>query len=180
MSRDGWFRNVAWDDCIALEFEKKLGRARLKSQYLRIQACTLAPFRPEVALELLNRYFALGTAFDHAQAQCDRAVALTSLNRLDDAVQAYEAALARETGFPNFKTNAFVDLPFLIATRRLSKYYSRALELLELRETGMEFPITKFKRHASSSLIYANQGKLALAGTEARVALKVSNISIPV
>jgi hypothetical protein len=64
MSRDDWFRNTAWDRQTSSLFFAKLARARDKAQYLRIQACTLARSHPEVALDLLAKYFALGEHFD--------------------------------------------------------------------------------------------------------------------
>ena len=65
---DDWFRNTTWNDDVARRFEEKLRRARRKEQYLRIQACTLATTYPHVALDLLERYFALSDDFGHAQA----------------------------------------------------------------------------------------------------------------
>jgi len=45
---DDWFRNTTWDDAIERAFDEKLRRARMKEQYLRIQASTLARSHPEV------------------------------------------------------------------------------------------------------------------------------------
>src|SRR5471030_1529246 len=41
-----WFRQTEWNDSAERAFEEKLGRARRKAQYLRIQACTLAQSEP--------------------------------------------------------------------------------------------------------------------------------------
>jgi len=73
-------------------------------------------------LRLLERYFASGEHFDMAQAHVDRATAYLSLGQVDSAVLAYEAALAREATHPNVQTQAYLELPFLIATRRLSQH----------------------------------------------------------
>src|SRR5207248_662790 len=91
-----WFRNATWNAAVAQVFEEKLRRARRKEQYLRIQASTLAASHPQVALDLLERYFALPDQFDQAQACVDRAQALLALDRTDGAIESYEAALARE------------------------------------------------------------------------------------
>jgi tetratricopeptide (TPR) repeat protein len=111
MSRNDWYRNTVWNDQISNLFFTKLARARDKSQYLRIQASTLAPAHPEVALELLRRYFALGEHFDQAQAYVDQATAYVALGEQQRAVEAYERAHARERKFPNARTPAVIDLP---------------------------------------------------------------------
>ena len=67
MARDDWFRNENWNPAIEGAFFAKLRRARDKSQYLRIQACTLARKEPLV-LRLLNEYFTQANQFDRAQA----------------------------------------------------------------------------------------------------------------
>jgi len=126
-----WFRNQTWDETIERGFNEKLRRARKKDQYLRIQALTLACSHPEIALRLLDQYFSLKENFFHAQAYVDPATALLTLGRLDEAIGSYEAALAREIEFPNLKTPAYLDLPYLIATRNIRVRFAQAIQLLE-------------------------------------------------
>src|SRR6185503_2369286 len=116
---DDWFRNTTWNADIARRFDEKLRRARRKEQYLRIQASMLASINPEVSLQLLDRYFSMSDKFDWAQAYVDRAKALTSLGRIEEAADAYEAALAREIEFPNSQTQAYLEFPILVATEGL-------------------------------------------------------------
>jgi len=157
---DDWFRNTSWDTAIARRFEEKLRRARRKEQYLRIQACHLAPIVPQIALELLDRYFALSDTFDHAQAHVDRAVAFKALGRLEESAQAYEAALAREATFPNLKTQAYLDLPILVATAGLRARFERALEVLEHNRNRLMFPLDHFLWHCAYALLCeANQDR---------------------
>ncbi len=161
---DDWYRCTAWTQANASRFFEKLRRARRKEQYLRIQAATLATTDPEVALDLLEQYFELDDDFDHAQAHVDRATALLTLGRLDEALDSYEAALAREAEFGNLQTQAWLDLPFLIAIREVSDRYDRALELLDApRLEGLMFPVDRFRWHAARALIAAahSQGGLA-------------------
>src|SRR5580693_8248935 len=98
--RDDWYRNTTWNDTVERAFNEKLNRARRKESYLRIQACSLARSHPDVALRLLDRYFTLKDDFDHAQAFVDRATALLALGRVNEAIESYNAALAREAEFP--------------------------------------------------------------------------------
>ena len=173
MADDSWFRNSDWNEEIARAFEQKLKRARRKSQYLRIQACTLASTKPRVALELLDRYFALGDDFDHAQAHVDRATAFLALGQLDLAFQAYEAALEREQVFPNLRTGAYLDLPYLIAVNGVSERFDQAMNMLTSSESQLMFPVDHFKHHAARALILAHHD-LPAARSAARLALEAA------
>ena len=177
MSDGHWFRNTTWTRATSTLFESNLRRARDKSQYLRIQASTLAPLVPDVALDLLDRYFSVGDRFADAFAFCDRATALITLGRFDDAVDAYESALARESEFPNAMSDAFVELPYLVATRGLSTRYSRALDVLAAFEARCVFPIQRFKHRSAAALISAGEGNLAAARRYASAALEASAAS---
>jgi tetratricopeptide (TPR) repeat protein len=169
-----WFRNTTWNESVERAFDEKLLRARRKEQYLRIQACTLARSHPEVALTLLDRYFELPDDFDHAQAHCDRATALTRLGRISEGIASYEAALAREATFPNLKTAAYLNLPYLIATHEIREQYDRALELLQAHEARLMFPVDRFLWHAARALIAADTYEPAVARVHAEKALEAA------
>jgi len=174
MSAD-WFRNTTWDDAIERAFDEKLRRARRKEQYLRIQASTLARSNPDVALKLLDRYFELDDDFDHAQAHVDRATALLALGRVDCALAAYEAALAREAAFPNLQTQAYLDLPYIVATRGVRDQYGRALELLRRHESRLMFPVDHFRWHAAHALIVGATGEAGAVRSHAQRALEAAS-----
>lgn len=169
-----WYRNETWNDAVERSFNERLGRARRKEQYLRIQACLLATSHPLVALQLLERYFTLPDDFDHAQAFVDRATAYVALERLPEAVDAYEAALSREAAFPNLKTQAYLDLPYLVATRQLRDRYGRALALLEEHEKRLMFPVDLFRWHVAHALIASDLGRASVAGDHATRALEAA------
>jgi tetratricopeptide (TPR) repeat protein len=177
VNRRNWFRNVSWSPEIEQAFFRKLERARDKSQYLRIQASNLASRHPEIALRLLERYFALGEHFDMAQAHMDRAIAHLTLNQVDSAIRAYEAALAHEANFPRLKTQAFLQLPLLIAKERLSQHYDKALALLEAHQDRLVFPEDRFSWNCAIALIRSEQGDRRTAKEAARKALAASSES---
>lgn len=172
---DDWYRNEGWNDSIALRFEEKLRRARDKQQYLRIQACILASTHPVVALELLERYFSMADQFDHAQAYVDRATALKALGRIEEAADAYESALDREVEFPNVLTQAYLELPVLVATERLQSRYVWAIALLDEQADRLAFPLDHFLWHAARALIMSYGADRAGAAPHVRAALEAAS-----
>jgi tetratricopeptide (TPR) repeat protein len=175
VSQHDWYRNSSWNLEIEAAFFKKLTRAKDKSQYLRIQASILASRCPQAALRLLEEYFALGEHFDIAQAHVDRATAFLCLGQLDAAVLAYEAALAREASHPNLQTQAYLELPFLIAKERLSQHYDRAVTLLETHKTRLTFPTDRFRWNCALALIRSEQCDRHAAREAARNALAATS-----
>jgi tetratricopeptide (TPR) repeat protein len=136
----------------------------------------LARSNLEVALSLLDRYFSLNNSFDHAQAYVDRATALLSLGRTNEAIESYDAALAREAKFPNLQTQAYLDLPYLIAVRGVRGKYSDALCLLEQHKTRLMFPVDHFRWHAASALIAAETKDFVGAKAHAQDALEAATL----
>ena len=171
MAREDWYRNKEWNSNIAEAFTAKLKRARDKPQYLRIQASYLADKHPTVALELFDQYFSLGDTFDHSQANVGRAEAYIALGKIDNAIAAYEAALAFEAIKPNVLTQAYLALPFLVATKKLSDHYGSALEILNKHKDRLMFPVDHFQWCAAQSLIASASGLSAKAAEFARNAI---------
>lgn len=173
MSRDDWFRNRRWDDEIAAQFEAKLKRARRKGQYLRLQACMLAKSEPNVALRLLDRYFAQqDERFADAQAYVDRATALLTLGRVDEALDSYDEALRTEAKFPNVLTQAYIELPYVASVRGVQNRYGRALEILEEHRRRLMFPVDHFKWNAAQAIIAGASGSREKAREFANAALE--------
>jgi tetratricopeptide (TPR) repeat protein len=173
MSDREWFRNDAWTAAIEAQFYAKLRRAtkQRRAQYLCLQAYHLRRSAPEIALRLLDEYFAVPERFDDARAHTFRAHAQLALEDIDEAVKAYEAALDTEKKFPNSTTDARIDLPFLIASRRIQAKYPLAMTLLA--DPGiLLFPYQRFKHHASLALILAERNELSAASSHAVAALR--------
>ena len=171
MSSDDWYRNAKWNDETAERFEAKLKRARRKAQYLRIQACSLARSEPRVALQLLERYFELGDDFDHAQAYVDQATAYRSLGHLENTVKSYEQALRREANFPNLQTQAYLELPFLIATTPIPERFDQAHALLDQFRERLTFPVDVFRWNAAYAVILTARSQESEASAYAQAAL---------
>jgi tetratricopeptide (TPR) repeat protein len=169
-----WFRSTTWNESVEQAFDEKLRRAKRKEQYLRIQASTLARSHPEVALKLLDRYFELPDDFDHAQAHVDRATAWLSMGHVEAAIASYEAALAREAAFPKLQTQAYLDLPYLIATHGIRTRYDGALELLQHHEARLMFPVDRFRWHAARALIAADLKEPEIARRHAEHAIEAA------
>ena len=175
MGREDWYRNVAWDAEIEAAFVAKLRRARDKSQYLRIQACVLARREPEVALRLLDQYFALGDHFDHAQAYLDRATAHLAVGDIEAAMQSFESALTREQAYPHLLTQAYLDFPCLIAAQQLTDRYAQALDVLGAGEGRPVFPRDRYLWNSARALIFYDLGKVSEARTHAQSALAAAS-----
>ncbi len=177
MGRDNWWRNTSWNEEIEVTFFSKLARARNKTWYLRNQARALASSCPEVALRLLDQYFALGGDLDQAQAHFYRARAYVAIRNVEGAVVAFEAALAREDAVPNFRTWAFHELPVLIATERMSARYDRAIQVLMKHKDWLTFPVQLYQWHGALALILHEQGQTLEAENEAKQALEAAKMT---
>lgn len=175
MGRDDWYRNTSWDADIEAAFFKKLSSARDKAQYLRIQASYLAPAHPEIALRLLDRYFALREHFDHAQAHVERANAYAALEDIDAAILSYDSALAREKAYPSLLTSAYLDLPSLIVTKQRREHYAKAMHVLTEHKTRLAFPDERYKWHGLRAMLLEDEGRTLEARDAANAALEAAS-----
>lgn len=172
MGKDDWFRHTTWNPDIAAAFQTKLKRARIWDRYLSIQAATLAPYEPEIALSLVAQYFdVLGDTHPTPSIYDTIATAYIALGKFDNAISAYESAISLMEDRPQSKTNAAHDLCYLVAERQLTQYYDRAQELLKRAPLAGFFPHIAYRFYATNAAILWDKGDKALAADQACRAL---------
>ena len=174
---DDWYRSKTWTPDVEAAFEERLSRARSKDQYLRIQALSLVETHPDVALALIDRFFALKDPFFPAAGFDVKAKALVRLGRVPEALVAYESAIEAEHARPSPRTNAATDFAELVVLTGAQSRYTRALEILEERQSELAFPVLRFIAHACKAVILQHQGRLARAEAEVAAALAEANRS---
>lgn len=175
MGRDDWYRNEKWTPEIEAAFFVKLGRARDKQQYLRIQAGHLVKSHPYVALELLEQVFTFPYRLSDATAYCAKAEAHITLRDITAAIEAYEAALVCEANHPFSRTNACLDLPILIVRHSLTARYPQVLQILEDHSQDVLFPFQAFHWNCALAIVSEHLGEHEEATNAANRALDAAS-----
>jgi tetratricopeptide (TPR) repeat protein len=177
MGREDWYRSAVWNAATEAAFRAKLSRARgSRPQYLRIQASYLAAEYPQAALGLIEEYFQTGDEFDVPMAFCAQAEAHRRLGNIDEAVAAYKRALDWEASHPRHISTARIDLPKLVAEKRLANEYDYALDILATRfePVDHQFPDTRYLWNGCSALIASERRRTAEAQEFAERALRAA------
>jgi tetratricopeptide (TPR) repeat protein len=177
VGKEDWYRNTEWDEGIEGAYRAKLSRARsMRPQYLQIQASQLVNKYPEVALSLIDEYFQTYEDFVVPSAYCVRAEAYVSLGRIEEAVEAYKSALAWEKDHPHFITNARIDLPILVAEKRLEAEYDNAMSVLNdrFRPSDHSWPSMRYYWNGCCALILYEQRQNSDARKFAERALRAA------
>jgi len=177
-----WFRKRSWSEKDQSDFWQRLARAKThnRAQYIFIQGYTLK--------ETGSQYWTSATSlFDHVienypdsinfvQALSAKADCLLSSGDIDGALQYYDRAVERMRIMPNIQTWAWLDLTWVVATRRLSHQYEKALDLLdEFGRAQLLFPVVAFRIHGSRALIQSARGQSDLGAQAARSALSFAD-----
>ena len=176
MSREDWYRNNVWNEDIAEAYFTKLQRARSKDQYLRIQANYLTEKYPEIALELLDKFFELNEPFDLAQAYCDKAAALHNLGNAEEAIESYKQALKFEKNQGTAQTQAYLSLPMLFVEHDTKQHFEFGIELLNEYVGRLMFPIDYFRWHTAMAVFKYGLGDCTEASKQAGLALDAAQV----
>jgi hypothetical protein len=176
MGKPAWFRHTDWTADIEAAFFQRLRRARDKAQYLRIQASYLTTSDPRVALRLLDEYFLVPerSKLLDPQAHVDKAHALVSLNNIEGALAAYASALDLEAQDAKVKTQAYLCLAVLVATKRQVSWYERAIDVLDAHRDDMAFPIDRYLANGARALLLHEFGQVEEARSFASLALQAA------
>jgi tetratricopeptide (TPR) repeat protein len=178
MAPEKWFCNEEWTPTIEEHFFKKLRRARAKAQYLNIQAGRLCNKHPQVALALLEKFFALeANSIFRADAFLHQAEAYLSLGDKQKAVESFQKALQRQREFPNVITGAWSEYGLLVATEKMSELFDDALKVLQEHRTRLLLPIDQFLWYGIYALITDVRGERQAARDYAAKALHFSGLT---
>ena len=79
--------------------------------------------------------------------------------------------MARETEVPNVLTQAYLELPYLIATHGIQERYAQAMKILENHKSRLTLPRAEFLWHATCALIAAARHEASSATVHAMHAL---------
>jgi 2-polyprenyl-3-methyl-5-hydroxy-6-metoxy-1,4-benzoquinol methylase len=77
---------------------------------------------------------------------------------IEAAIVAYESSLTRQAEFPKLRTQSYLWLPLLIATRTLKPRYEQAMSVLEANQGRVMFPVDQFYWNAARALIFNDCG----------------------
>ena len=77
---------------------------------------------------------------------------------------------------PSAQTQAYLELPYLIATLGIREKYGYAIELLDKHRGRLMFPVQYFRWHAAHALIAADSNDVSTAKTHAQEALDAAGL----
>ncbi|MFZ1085811.1 MAG: hypothetical protein WAN35_12675 [Terracidiphilus sp.] len=174
MPKVEWYRNTKWNPEIEAKFFEKLSRARDKAQYLVAQSHNLAESHPQVALSLLDKFFALGKEFFLPEAHVTAANAYLSLGQIDKTVDAYKKALEIERLRPSYRTTAWNEFILLVSGHNLESEFDEALRVLNENRSNLIFPKLVFAWHGAYALIQSQRGHREEARDNAIKALEAA------
>lgn len=176
-SRDDWFRNSSWDTETEAAFNERLARARKqKPQYLVIQAVHLTNSHPQVALELIERYFALEDVFHVSRALSAKATAHMALGDVDSALDTLKQAIKWEQDHRGMQTQPELEFGRIVACEQRREEYVYAVAALERDPScGGPFATGRFLWYGAMALMASDLGDDKQAQQLAKEALSAAS-----
>src|ERR1700676_632837 len=166
MAPERWFCNAEWTPTIEEHFFKK------------IQAGCLCKKHPQVALALLEKFFALdGNSIFRAEAFLYQAEAHLSLGAKQKAIESFQKALQRQREFPNVITAVWSEYGLLVATEEMWEFLDDAFKVLHEHKAGLLFPSEQFLWYGIYALITDARGEHQAAKDYASKALHFSGLT---
>jgi hypothetical protein len=179
-----WFRRTTWTPADEEDFFARLGRARFKAQYLRIQAVTLLGTgvreHAEAAVRLcdiLRSEHPERTEMSHACVTRGRA--LLTLGRVPEALGAFRDALQARRAFPGAVDDGWLEFAWAVARLGIREAYDEALSVLNefSGPRSLAFPADAYRYFGALALISDGCGDPAEAGRWAKRALEAASVT---
>lgn len=183
MSNEEWYRQSTWSLEISQEFERKLSRSRAqKSEYLRIQALTLAETSNQdfahSAIDLARRFLELKSeGVGVAQMHATIAKAFTTLGNISAAIDAYKLAVDAEYRWPNIRGYYYIDFAWFAATNKLFHLYEDVTLAItkNMQDSDLIFPVNQYRYFAAMALIASDSSDNEKAKLMAEKALAAAS-----
>jgi len=146
---------------------------------LRIQAFHLAhdaePPLYEAALALLDRLLCdFPDPSQLGEAHRQRGTCLVAMQRPDEAIRAYQAALAAERSLPSIKGPAYLDLSELALALSRDDLYAEILEVVKARLPHEIFPLGQYRAFGAAAFLSEHLGSADDAREFAKAALSAA------
>lgn len=179
MNSKEWYRQSTWSPEVCDEFERKLSRSRAqKSEYLRIQAFTLAETSSkdfaQPAIDLARRFLELKSeGVGVSQMYATIAKAFNTLGNISAAIDAYKLAVDAEHRWPNVRGYYYIDYAWFAATNKLCHLYEDVTLAItkNMQDSDLIFPVNQYRYFASLALIASDSSDNEKAKLMAKKAL---------
>jgi tetratricopeptide (TPR) repeat protein len=174
-----WHPRTAWTAEDQRGFFTRAKLARMRTQYLLIQASSLANTRTAdlatAALTLMD--IALSERpdlFYLSNVYLTRAECFVHLGRLEDAVAAFREALQARRALPNVINYAYLEFAWTVARFGMTVYYGEVLDALrEFQQSrDLRFPVNAYRYFGALALIAEDRGDHADGRASALQALR--------
>ena len=180
MAKIDWYRRTTWTEADKVDFYLRLKRSHDKTQYLRIQASTLASAgNYAVAIELLNELLEFYPKISElASAYSQLAEAYAHFGQLNNVIKFYEASLKVQQEYPIVKNSAWLCYPLFLVENEIIEHYPRANSILieNYSESYLDFPLHKYWYNSAKAVLLQYSGDIEVAKKFASAAIDAAEL----